>query len=975
MFGTAVVGGIIVDSFTPTLQKKGGKGVLGGGKNSGEVKYGTYQVLVGEGERFWNAKINDPEITGTTIYTLQDPTDDLLHVVERADLRAGKSVAYDRDTYGYSQSFDSGSNTLTATLTTPVNVPSGDTRGHMYYFLDGGWTIPTIDLPSFNGISVRFSPSADANVLSYIGLAFEQNGRLYFRGISFDAPFWYGGTNGVMDVSVTRSNMLSTNNAWIPGDPLWSSGTGLTMDLSEGASPITVYIFFSPNNGGTTIVAGQQNIITLPNTEIIYSAGARNNRGLLALDKIWMNDEIWYNAETTNAAQLEKNDENEQYFTFYEGSLSQLQDPSLVALRGADKVPGLQGYSHLVFHNLPLNPWSNNYPTVKVQVTSTLDATPEFIIRDTLFRAGARYNKPLIEGKDWNFALNDDGTSAFDTTSYSGVTIDGYVAKYDSSDLKNILSEVAQIFRFGIASNSILNGNLDDYIGFTPGVSPLYKVIPTTFTKTIDVEAEVLGTSEADEDTLPWPTSIEGKSADEIPGQVEVQYYNLHKGGERESVLVDRATFQLGGNYTFNPNYHANRRVGTANSIAKFIIYQGLARAKQTIATSFPNQFTGLGNLVAWDGELTLRPQKLMLGADGVYEVTGITISDEDLQEEFVADVIDDLQDPSSIAVDVDVVWTEGQSILAPATGNRRTIYGWLAPPASSSIANESSILISYDGGSFGTTSVNAAAANAQQVTINSIPTENLSDFRYYNIDTESTISVTVPEGIELLSVDLEFILEGTKNILYIQNYGFVGFQTATLTATNTYDLTNLFWNVGQGLIDEGWRTSQTATTGLLLLGQPYEIEIPTSVPKGTPISLVAATAGSNSTTFTRNYEALNSSPRHVTNFNVLYNDGNQDVSLSWIPYIDQDTQLLPSLFADPTVTGDTYTVIIREGASILRTETGINVRGYDYTEALQTTDGVVDRANLTYEVIQEGDINTMDNSVVYNASGEIASV
>ena len=152
-------------------------------------------------------------------------------------------------------------------------------------------------------------------------------------------------------------------------------------------------------------------------------------------------------------------------------------------------------------------------------------------------------------------------------------------------------------------------------------------------------------------------------------------------------------------------------------------------------------------------------------------------------------------------------------------------------------------------------------------------------------------------------------------------------------------------------------------------------MDIPVSVAKGTNISLIAASASDNSTPFARPYKALNSSPRHVTNFSVGYNESNEDISLSWVPYIDQDTQIIPSLFSVPVVTGDTYTLIIREGATVRRTETGIATRNYDYTEALQTTDGVVSRTALTYEVIQEGDINTMDSSVVYDYLGVIVSV
>lgn len=980
IFGRAIVGGLVIDSTTPSLEKKGGKGALGGGKNTGEEKFGTFQVLVGEGERVWNDKINDGFVVRLVEKVLEDPTVTALRgdIDENAAYRATKLASSNRyNDYEYSQNFISSTNTYSITLTTHINVSSVDIRGHCYYFIGNNWVIPSIDLPSLASVSSNFS-MASGTPLTDVGLAFEQAGVLYFRGISLSPPYWYDASSGgLTGITISRSSLTNNStNRWIAGEATHTPGLpNAGLNLTAGGAPITVWILLHSSNSGIGIPAGQQNFLSLSDIKISYVANDLNERGLLALEKIWMNDEIWYNTETTQEAQLKQNDKNAQYFTFYPGSLTQQQDPSLVSIRGANNVPGIQGYSHIVFHNLPLVTWSNNYPTVKVQVRSNLEPTPNVIIRDLLFRAGERYNKPLIEGKDWAWALNDNGTSAISPTSYSGVDIDGYVVSFDSADLKNYIAELSQIFRLAIVSNPALNYEFRTDTTFTNKVSPLYKVVPTEIAKTITVEAEVLGTGEADDDTLPWPTAIEGKSADEIPGQVEVQFHNLNKAGEKESVLLDRSTFQLASDYTFNPNYYADRKIDTARSIANFILFQGLARAKQITTTSFPNQLLGLQNLVEWEGELTLRPQKLTLGEDGVYEVVGIVITDEDLQESNVEDPINDLQDPGGVLTDVGVVWLEGQATLAPTTGNRRTIYAWLAPPPGTALGNNASILISFDGTSFNSTSINGQPPNAQQVVINSLPSENLNDFRYYNVDSLSSIVITVPDGIELLSVDLDSVLEGTKNIMYIPGFGLVGFQTATLTASKQYTLTDLYWNLGQTLIDEGWREARTASVGWLILGQPYEISIPSTVPKETEISLIAASAGSNSVPFTKAYEALNSSPRHVTNFQIEYNETNQDIRIDWIPYVNQATQLIPSLFEDPLVVGDTYKITILEGATVRRTITGHTARFLVYTEAQQTTDGVVSRANLTYEVIQEGDLNTMDTSVRYSYRGEIVSV
>lgn len=987
-----------MDSTTPAVKPKGGKGPAGGGKNSQEVKTGNLQVIIGEGERFWNDKIVS-SVEGTQTYFLQDPaiTSNYPTLIERVDYET-INTAYVNDLEDYSlgtpfTNQNTGQYTINVTKNNVPNLNAFSQRDDVISFLtssvSGAWTIPSNDIGSLQSITVGFrldafvrTPSTCFNRVS-IQPVLIQNGVKHFFGERSSSPFWHTALGQgqhigqTFTLTQTRNNILSVVRAGNLTTQTHFS-TGLTpLDFSEGAPPIEVGISFQPSTSGTSYNNGTVDMV-LSDIQISYVADARAG-GELELLKVYMNDEIWYNAETTNQAQLQQNLINQQYFTFYDGSLSQSQDPDLVALRGADKVPGLQGYSHVVFHDLPLDSWNNNYPTPKFLVQSSLDAEPKTIIRDLLYRAGGRYASPLLEGKDYAFALEDSGAETVIPANYPGVEIDGYVAKFDSSDIKNILAEVFQIFRLSLVSSpttSIDSGNAG---GFTVGTPPMYKVMPINHNKTINVEADVLGMQEADDGGLPWSAELQGQASDDIPGQVEVQFHNNNKGGERESLVIDRTTFQLGGVYNFNPSYYTDRKIGTANAIARHLISQGLTRARQLKVYQHPNQHTGLINEVSWEGEVVIRPQKVTLGADGSIELTGVSIDNSVEAEGFVPDPINDLQDPSNIAVSLEVIWWEGQSFLAPATGNLRTLYAWMAPTAGSTISSAASILISFDGGAtLTTTNINSQIANAQQITINSmVPEDNSGDALYTGIDQEGIITVTVPNGIELNSVDLDFVIEGTKNVLLIPTVGLVGFQTATLVAANQYELTNLFWNLGQSLIDEGWRgtLSPIPSTAWLLLGPPYEVELTTGVVKNSDVTMVAATSSVNSPPYTKEYRALNSSPRHVTNVDVVLDEINEDITINWLPYIDQLTQLIPPLFAAPVVSGDTYTLIIREGATLRRTVTGITDRFYVYVEADQTSDGVGNREALTFEIIQEGDVDTLDVSVRYNSLGEVASV
>lgn len=138
-----------------------------------------------------------------------------------------------------------------------------------------------------------------------------------------------------------------------------------------------------------------------------------------ALRRIWLGGRLWFDASSGDMATTLASNEKRQYFTFYNGSASQMPDDRMQATLGAGNVPGWRGLCYIVFKDLPLADFGNSIVGLQVKVelvdasyasaTTTLatfakpDETNPFELSTVRFGADAVVRTSLIH--DANLTL------------------------------------------------------------------------------------------------------------------------------------------------------------------------------------------------------------------------------------------------------------------------------------------------------------------------------------------------------------------------------------------------------------------------------------------------------------------------------------------------------------------------------------------------------------------------------------------
>jgi hypothetical protein len=706
--------------------------------------------------------------------------------------------------------------------------------------------------------------------------------------------------------------------------------------------------------------------------------------GKVSLSKIYFNDELWYDASDTNSENTSKT----QYFTFYDGALDQIQDPAFVSLRGADMTPGLQGFARIDFSDLNLQDFGNNYPSMKFELVSDIPATPLEIIRDIMIRTSIRKGRPLLEGIDWAFGLESDNAFGFMLTdaAYPRIAIDGYTITFDNIEMRKELADLSQLFRFGINVTHTVGKTFTFYNDniHTSVIHPLYAVTTVFPVQTTPLSQLNVGSSD-NLNVLPWEVSPEDGDATDVPDSVEVQYHNLGKTGERENELFTNNSALSGSTFTLNTNLFLATDNRVPYRIAAFAAYQAQIRARKvTTRTNYTDNGIALKASVNYGSALspliqTLVPEKLTLSNTGIWEYENIYLQQN--PEGYDVDVPTDGLDfnvPFALLGAPDILWVEGPSLTEAFTGNRDTVSVWLSPQQGRTNAEASNVIYSTDGGaSFNNTTISGAVTNAQTIIIDDyVMSPNLQD-RTDIIDYEGSIIVTVPDSVELVSIPIEEVYDFRRNLLYIQDVGFVAFQNATLVATNQYELTGLYYNSLNTWIDEddiaGTLIGELAW---LILDNPYEWKLPSSVVEGDTLELAAITVDLiQGTSDIDTFRGLNQVPRQP--FNVKpYIAENGDIVVTWQRGTAQTSLEAPALFED-TLLDETerYNVEIFEGLTQYVDTTVSGVREYTYTQAQQVSDGITNPANLTYRITQigsQGQIEITSDRQLINAYGRI---
>lgn len=698
------------------------------------------------------------------------------------------------------------------------------------------------------------------------------------------------------------------------------------------------------------------------------------NGGRLKLNKIWMNEKLIYSVGDTNLGAAEQNTEWEQYFTFYDGSQDQTQDPTWVSKRSATTVPGLAGYSYIVFNNLPLKDFGGQYPSVKLEMESNLPATPKVIIRDIMARCGIMANRPLIEGRDWAFKFNSQTN---DADIPDDISIDGYIISQDGIEMRQVFSDIAQIFRVGIATDPFVEYLLPDS-GQSVVAKPCLKILDLQGTDR-NVLYDFTGSSN-EEYEVPWDFSIEPKPIQEIPASVEVSVADPAKDHERSSVTVRRPTIGASEAVSLSTNATV-RDKDTVNSIANYILELGFARGKILTSSMVPNvsivppstAATFQQRVVQRQGGFTgalfspgtkVQTARTTIGANGVIDFEGFITDTERVDAAIVADTV---LDPIGLNPSLcgRTLIFEGPAIAAPITGNRKTLNVLYAPVPGLDTAPPGALFLSTDGGTtYQSTPQTALGVNSEIMEVNSITPGTRPNLN--TIDRGTVITVTVNDDTtELESITEAELYDFNSNLVFLPNHGLFTFQTATLIGTGQYELSNILWNVGQSYLDYDNGNTVTGTEAWLLLGQPHETVVSNSIPIGASLTAVITDSGAAvcvpSDPIT--YRSLNAAPRppYALNGGV---QNNGDIRFNWSRGLSQETSpaSIPAWTAADYPNDEIderYLVYITDGTNVRQIMVA-DQQFAVYTAADIASDGMV-VADIEWGVVQLGAVASID--------------
>jgi Putative phage tail protein len=910
LFGLCRIGTTLVYAPQVYYKKRGGKGALTG-KNNGDKYYATFQVGIGEGERAFQQYINSPPaippVTDPPFRVRLNslPNEGVATVTEFKE--DGNTVVFNPFTATGGTSLSSGAITLGGAVAGKIDASSD------------------VSVPVTGIVSYTFKVYVDTTVTPST-----TNKNLLVE--------WVRASGGDLQVIIGNASFLNqTTYVWLDFNPPLNT---LKIYYSQGG--------IKPGSPQSTIGLSTS-LYTQPSTPgIDYS-------GKLALRKIYLNDKIWYD-ETDQATTTLKKDsiQRKKYFTFYNGSQTQLQDPTLVARLGANNVSALQGISYIVFKDLDVSDGGGNIPTVRVEVESDLPAKPSFILRDATTRAGIQKNRPLLEGKDWVFGVNPD--------TLSNVNIDGYILSQDNIEMRNPIQEVCQVFKLAMTqSNEAWIGAPNFFragksVNFcypenTLSVWPLEGYSPQNA-----FESDKLG-GDTTEYNLPQAYSFSQKDIDAFPAQVDVSYMQPKINFERETVIAHRASQNFAESKTISLNAVIADR-STATNIAVYLLRQGWQAMHQFTAklayNLLPNQLNSPQGVGTW------QPTTVEIGADGRSQVTSIVLSTNVAPLVYTPSQTGVTGGYVSTASDAEIIWFDGQSLDGSAS---RSVYVLLSTPDRGNSQGAFNLFYSGDGGATYTTlDSNAYAVNSIHVpvTISNVMDNSSS---LYVLDKQTKLTVTVPDGYSLASITEEQLFNFSANLIYSPSFGVVSYAKATLTGANTYELSTLLWNVLESGFDKQYVRANGSVDAYLLTSNPHQVLVPNSVPNDSSLTLGVGGTDGVVYSYTDTFRDRNAAPRPPLDATVkLALDGS--LLLSWSDGLSQNTTTAATLLEEESSTLSAlaaYSVYVyaKSGATYTFKNTyEVTTKSFAYTTAMQSADSTSPLTTY-FEVIQKGSIAT----------------
>lgn len=246
----------------------------------------------------------------------------------------------------------------------------------------------------------------------------------------------------------------------------------------------------SGGKGGTTTVNS--------NTENRYYATfavAICDGPISEIKQIYLNDEIWYNAEGENSGTGLNND----FILFnnleiYLGTGAQTRSPTIESYEGG-QIPSFRHTCYLVIRDLPLINFANRIPTISVVVNSTILNLNSTIL-DICERVGLEPNVDVTAGTVGN------------------ITVQGTLLKQDGGNAKTLLDELKQ--RYFVVSRY-----KDGKVEFLRQTSAAETIVAIT-------DNDLASRSIDEQPSAKYKEIFINEF--ELPSRVEVQYFNVDDG-------------------------------------------------------------------------------------------------------------------------------------------------------------------------------------------------------------------------------------------------------------------------------------------------------------------------------------------------------------------------------------------------------------------------------------------------------------
>lgn len=586
-----------------------------------------------------------------------------------------------------------------------------------------------------------------------------------------------------------------------------------------------------------------------------------------------------------------------QYWRFYTGSSSQSPDPLIQAKEGAARTPAYRGYCYGVAEGLPLNDdpnglfdFGSNFPSIKVEVVTkgTVDGSgfisaQEVEIYEIVQDVCERVKIPSNE---------IDVTALSSLGSIFGYTQDGQIAA------KQIISDLSSLFFFDIQDGKKL------------------KFLPPNRSLSGSIAAKDLGTRVFGSDR-PNTYALLREDITQLPYEINLVYFD-----QQRNLLENTVTgrYSQGNNVNVSTvNIPITISQSKAQSAINRAIQLAWIRRKKYEKLLLPPKYLHLqvGDRIQIqfsDRTDDLVISQIQTGANGIREVTAYFYSGIGQSYTQVA-VSNNIPAFSPLRNEGSTVFYLLDINLVQDGDPDNGLY--VAARGSTQFWNKYALFASRDGGANYGQLLSATGATTMGVVASA-----LGNFTGSGVDSTNTISVVLESG-SLISPTGLFLL-GDE---------ILSANTATLTAVNTYTLSNLI----RGERGTEWAiATHGSNERFYLLGECDRLTGNLS-DLNTSIDYKALTTGQalgdvSATSFTSTGKALKPyAPKSVSAYKPV-----DDIIINWIRRDRKDN----SSVGTPQLNeyNERYEIDIFNGASVVRTLTATSPT-VTYTQAQQVTD------------------------------------